>query len=588
MRNCALSLLSIVLGCSGNSQAQSPARSPRTTSRIRTEPEITPRVIINPVFATGMVCDGVTDDSAALRTALASAANPSLGNATVIMPPGTCIIDPGASVSINASIWLQGAGRFGTTLKRKNSSSGATILLIGSNGVTLSDFAIDGNKGGPGIASSADSVAATSPFAAITILRMRFANSTNSDIASYVTGAGNYTTDWLIEDNDFENQGNPFSSCIASIRCANLRLLQPLRLRIIGNNSNNSQQFALFGSIPGGGQVEVGQNTINNLDGFAVALGGGVLGSAGAHIHHNFISSTNTNVDNLLDLAFWSDFTIDHNVLYHNGVPTSDDGLAIGCVGDFPPANHGEVDSNICYIAPNTIINVVGIGLGGSDVSVTNNFVQGASSAGISIAISNLAPSRGVRIIGNTAKNNNQNPTGAHAGIELYLGVGGTGLSGLTDVIIQGNHSYDDQPTKTQSFGIGVGLYGQRSGFADITIEGNNVIGNKTGGILNNALPFTGFVIRNNAGHNPVGPITAPDFPMSGAGPQMNNTGYDVTVYITSGTQPITIAINGTTLTGVLVPGGGVVSGPIRLPANQSITLTYTGGGTPSWQWVAE
>ena len=292
-------------------------------------------------------------------------------------------------------------------------------------------------------------------------------------------------------------------------------LLQPLRLRIIGNNSNNSQQFALFGSIPGGEQVEVGQNTINNLDGFAVALGGGVLGSAGAHIHHNFISSTNTKVDNLLDLAFWSDFTIDHNVMYHNGVPTSDDGLAIGCVGDFPPANHGEVDSNICYIAPNTIINVVGIGLGGSDVSVTNNFVQGASSAGISIAVSNLGPSRGVRVIGNTAKNNNQNPNAAHAGIELYLGVGGSGLSGLTDVIIQGNHSYDDQPTKTQSFGIGIGLYGQWFGFADVTIEGNDVIGNKTAGILNNATPFSGFVIRSNAGHNPVGPITAPVFPAS-------------------------------------------------------------------------
>ena len=75
---------------------------------------------------------------------------------------------------------------------------------------------------------------------------------------------------------------------------------------------------------------------------------------------------------------------------------------------------------------------------------------------------------------------------------------------------------------------------------------------------------------------------------MSGAGPQINDTGYDVTVYITSGTQPITIAINGTTLTGVSVPGGGGVSGPIRLPANQSITLTYAGGGTPSWQWIAE
>ncbi len=586
MRNYVLSLLIIVLGCSAGASGQAPARSHRTSPDARIDSEFRPRVIINPVFATGMVCDGLTDDSAALQTALASATNPRLGNATVIMPPGTCIIDPGASVSINASIWLQGAGRFGTTLKRKNSSSGAAILLINSNGVTLSDFALDGNKGGTGIATPADNLAAPSPFSAITILRMRFANSTNSDVASYVAGAGNYTSDWLIEDNDFENQGNPFSSCITSYRCANLRLLQPLRVRIIGNNSNNSQEFALFASVPGGGQVEVGQNTINNLAGFGVALGGGVLGSAGAHIHHNFISSTNTNVQNLIDLAFWNDFVIDHNVMYHNGAPTVDDGLAIGCVGDFPPANHGEVDSNICYIAPNTIVNIVGIGLGGSDVSVTNNFVQGASSAGISIAVSNLGPSRGVRIIGNTSKNNNQNPNGAHAGIELYLGVGGAGLSGLADVVIQGNHSYDDQPTKTQNYGIGIGLYGQQSGFADVTIEGNDVLGNKTAGILNNASPFTGFVIRNNAGHNPVGPITAPTFPASGT-PAVNNTGYDVTVYITAAAQHISIAIDGTTLTGVVVPAGGV-SGPIRLPANQSITLTYTGGGTPSWQWVAD
>ena len=53
------------------------------------------------------------------------------------------------------------------------------------------------------------------------------------------------------------------------------------------------------------------------------------------------------------------------------------------------------------------------------------------------------------------------------------------------------------------------------NGLASLTspLRVTTLIGNKTGGILNNALPFTGFVIRNNAGHNPVGPITAPDFP---------------------------------------------------------------------------
>jgi hypothetical protein len=550
--------------------------------------------ISNPVFATGMKCDGFADDSSALQTALNSA---TYRNATIYMPPGTCIIDTEAQVSINSGIWLQGAGKFGTTLKRKNSSGAGSILRINSDGVTLSDFSIDGNKGGIGIAAPADSVVAFAPFSNVTIQRVRFANSTNNDIVSYVCSSlrqnppqscsAMFTADWLIEDNEFVNQSNPFDSCLLSFKCANVRLLQPLRCRIVGNRSTNSQAFALFGSVPGGGQVEVGNNTITGLGGFAIALGGGALGAAGAHLHHNFISSTDTNVDNLIDLAFWSDFTIDHNTMYHNGVPSSDNGLAIGCVGDFPPANHGEVDSNICYIAPNKLINIVGIGLGGSDVSVTNNFVQGASSAGISIAVSSLAPSRGVRIIGNTSKNNNQNQNGAHAGIELYLGVGGPGLSGLSDVVIQGNHVYDDQPTKTQSIGIGIGLYGQRSGFANVTIEGNDVEGNKDAGIVNNASPYSGFVIRDNFGYNPLGVITAPSFPSPSAGPQLNNTGFDVSVYITAGTQPISIAVNGTTVANVIVAPGSV-SGPIRLPANQNISLTYVSGGTPSWQWVAE
>ena len=590
MRSFTFSVISVFLSCVGAAYGQAPPRSARTAPDLRADSEIRARVIINPVFATGMKCDGSTDDSAALQAALTSAASPVLGNATVIMPPGTCIINP-AVVSINASIWLQGAGRFGTTLKRRNSSSGSPILLINSNGITFSDFAIDGNKGGAGIATPADSIATGAAFSGITIERMRLVNSTSSDIASYVTAAGAYSANWLIANNEFENQGNPVSSCVVSVACGNVLVRNPLRVRVIGNRSDTCDNFALFSSIPGGGQVEIGQNAVSNLGGFGVALGGGVLGSAGASIHHNFFTSTNMDPSNLIDLAIWSDFSVEHNVLYHNGVAPSTPatiGEPSACIADFPPADHGEVNSNFCYASPTMALNVVGIGLGGSDIGITNNFVQGASSAGIGVAVGSKGPARGVRIIGNTTKNNNQQNPGAHAGIELFLGVGAPNLSALSDVIIQGNHSYDDQPVKTQGYGIGIGLFGVRTGFANITIENNDVTGNKMGGLLNNASPFTGFVIRNNAGHNPVGAISAPDFPASGAGPQVNNTGYDVTVYITSGTNPITIAINGTMLTGVSVPGGGAVSGAIRLPANQIITLSYAPGGTPSWQWIAD
>lgn len=531
------------------------------------------------------MCDGVTDDSAALQSALNSAALPGGSNAAIIMPPGVCIIDPAANVSLNSSLWLEGAGRFGTTLKRKNASGsgGGSLLTLKSSGVTLSDFAIDGNKGGPGVASICDSVGANTPLSEITIQRMRFLNSTNSDIVTTVTGSGNFTSDWLITDNDFDNGGT--RDCNLAITCANIHLTAVLRIRIFGNRSDKSENFVLFTSVPGGGQADIGQNIITNIDGFGVAVGGGILGAVGVHVHDNFISTTTTNPFNLIDLGFWGDFTVDHNILYHNGGLFSPAGIPTGCIADAPPAEHGEVDSNLCYCTPSRT-NVAGIALGGSDISITNNFVQGASTVGIGYTVTDTAPQRGVRIIGNTTKNNSQLIPGTHGGIELYLAPGGN--AGMSDIIIQGNHSYDDQPTKTQAWGVGVALYGQKTGYSNVFIEGNDVIGNLTGGILNNAGNIPNLTIRNNAGYNPVGVVPAPAFPNSGEGPQTNQTGVDVTIYITSGTNPITIAINGVRLNGVTVAGGGAVSGPIHLPANQNITVTYMPGGTPTWQWVAE
>jgi hypothetical protein len=305
----------------------------------------------------------------------------------------------------------------------------------------------------------------------------------------------------------------------------------------------------------------------------------------GVHIHDNFISTTTTNPFNLIDLGFWGDFTVDHNILYHNGGLFSPTAIPTACIADFPPAEHGEVDSNLCYCAPSPT-NVVGIALGGSDISITNNFVQGAGTAGIGFTVADTAPERGVRIIGNTTKNNSQEAHGAHGGIELFLDPGG--VSAMSDILIQGNHSYDDQATKTQAYGITIAFYGQKTGYSNLVIENNNVTGNLLGGIFNNAGNIPNLAIRNNLGYNPVGVIfSTPAFPNSGA-PFTNQTGVDSTIYITSGTTPITIAINGVTLTGVAVPGGGAVGTPIRLPANQNLTLTYGPGGAPGWQWVGD
>jgi hypothetical protein len=371
---------------------------------------------------------------------------------------------------------------------------------------------------------------------------------------------------------------------MVSFNFANILLDRPLYLRILRNRADESQSFALFSSAPGAGQVDISDNILTGVNGFGIALGGGLVGAAGATVHHNLISTTTTNPFNLIDLAFWNDFTVDGNLLYHNGQATTQN-APNGCIADLPPANHGAIDSNVCYVAAAHNINAAGIAVGGSDVSITNNYVQGASSTGIGYTVA--TPSHGVQIIGNTTKNNGQNPDGLRAGIEIYINPV-SGNASASDIIIQGNHSYDDQPHKTQAYGIGIALYGQNTGLANIIVEGNNVSGNNVTGVINNAASVSGLVIRNNFGYNPIGVITAPTFPDGTGTVVTNTTGFDVTVYITSGTNPINIAINGTTLTGVTVPGGHIVGPSIRLAANQNITLTYMPGGTPTWQWVAD
>jgi hypothetical protein len=537
---------------------------------------------INPIFATAMQCDGITDDSSALQTSLNSA-RATVGNVAVIMPPGTCIIDPAANVTISSGLWLRGAGRNGTTLKRKDSSAGGSIVTLAADGITLSDFGIDGNKGGPGISAYADSIAASAPSNFVTIQRVNFANATGSDIVSPTTGAGLYVANWRIIENEFQNQGLP--ACSRANSCANVLIRQPLNLHLTHNHSDSSQHFAIFSSVVGGGFVEVGNNIITNLNGFAVALGQGVPGSMGADIHHNLITNITTDPDNLIDLSYWTDFTVNHNVIYHNGQFTVG-GATTSCISGVD-APHGVIDANTCYGVPTNAVSVTGIVAGQSDTTISNNFVQGCSGAGIAFSVTTPGPRHGVKIWGNTTKNNSSQSSSNHAGIELSISQGALNAATISDVLIQHNHSYDDQATPTQPFGIGIGLglTGPVSGFSNIIVENNDVAGNIRTGLLNTAT-IPGFSVRNNLAFNPVGVIQTPRFPATAAA-FTNDTGFDVTIYITAGTTPISIAINGVPLAGVTIPAGHGGS-PVHLAANQNITLTYTAGGAPSWQWVGD
>lgn len=88
-------------------------------------------------------------------------------------------------------------------------------------------------------------------------------------------------------------------------------------------------------------------------------------------------------------------------------------------------------------------------------------------------------------------------------------------------------------------------------------------------------------VIRNNPGYNPVGSVSAPTVPASGTA-QQNDRGVDCTVIIATLGTLTAVAIGGTAITAAPAVGSSY-----RLPALQTITLTYS-GAAPTWQWFGD
>jgi len=105
-------------------------------------------------------------------------------------------------------------------------------------------------------------------------------------------------------------------------------------------------------------------------------------------------------------------------------------------------------------------------------------------------------------------------------------------------------------------------------------ISNNNFTAGTSGVISQNAGSTN--KIANNIGYNPVGPLGPPSVPSSTTA-YTNKYGVDATVFVTGGTVTV-VAIGGTTT--------GATSGPFRVPAGQTITLTYS--SAPTWTWFGD
>lgn len=239
------------------------------------------------------------------------------------------------------------------------------------------------------------------------------------------------------------------------------------------------------------------------------------------------------------------------------------------------------VNDAVCkrvQVTGNEVTRVFGEGVilyGGDSLTVTGNIITQCAANNGPGGFGGALDVRGVtnsQITGNTVVNN------GHGGIGLdNASIQGATVN-CTGNIISGNIARDDG----QNYDPYTGAHTQQgSGIKELAAgQGPNTYLNNlvSGNITNWGIDSAGNTLRGNQNYNPVGKFAAqPAIPASGT-PYTNVLNADATVTITGGT--VTAISIGGQATGLTTPA------TLRVPAGQSITLTYT--VAPTWTWFGD
>ena len=240
------------------------------------------------------------------------------------------------------------------------------------------------------------------------------------------------------------------------------------------------------------------------------------------------------------------------------------------------------VNEAVCkrvLVSNNEILRCFGEGLilwGGDSLSVKGNIISGCASNAGPAGFGGALDVRGVvnsQISDNVIVNN------GHGG----LGLDSATIQGATvncvGNVISGNIARDDGKNIDAFSGSasqqGSGIKELAAGQGPNTYLNNLVSGNVT----NWTISSTGNTLRGNQNYNPVGKFGAqPAVPASG------------TAYTNVLNADATVHINGGTVTAIAVGGQatGLTATPatVRVPAGQTITLTYS--VAPTWVWFGD
>lgn len=208
-----------------------------------------------------------------------------------------------------------------------------------------------------------------------------------------------------------------------------------------------------------------------------------------------------------------------------------------------------------------------------------NVFGNSGSYTSEAIRLANSGPSK---VIGNRFDQVHAEAIRCTSGNQIIVGnqIGNPGstvagksgiLLGSTNNVVTGNKF--DVTNGAAAFAYCVS---EPSAQSNNAIVGNSFVAGLSGMVSLNAAS-TGDVVADNLGFNPVGHAVAqPAVPASTVA-QVNNTGVHCMVYVTGGT------VTAITVGGVAT---GLTAGAFRVPAGQSIAITYS--AAPTWQWYGD
>ena len=239
------------------------------------------------------------------------------------------------------------------------------------------------------------------------------------------------------------------------------------------------------------------------------------------------------------------------------------------------------VNEAVCkrvLVSNNEILRCYGEGLilwGGDSLNVKNNIIVGCASNNGPGGFGGALDIRGVtnsQLSDNTVVNN------GHGGIGLDSATIQGNTVNCVGNILSGNIARDDG----QNYDAYSGAHTQQgSGIKELSGgQGPNTYLNNlvSGNITNWGISSTGNVLRGNQNYNPVGKFGAQPAVPATTVAYTNTLNADATVHIAGGTVT-TIAVGGQA-TGLTTPA------TVRVPAGQTITLTYS--AAPTWVWFGD